>query len=80
MDNVDNCPDDFNPFQEDFDNDGFGDACDSQHSPTQLHEVKNNMYLSTSYTGIILTDSKDACWVLVVQEDGSLKTISADCP
>jgi hypothetical protein len=28
LDNIDNCINDFNPTQNDFDNDGIGDACD----------------------------------------------------
>ena len=29
---MDNCPDDFNPYQEDIDEDGLGDACDNCNS------------------------------------------------
>ena len=46
-DNTDNCPDDYNPGQEDADGDNIGDVCDDQ--PDLV--VTNVTTPSTAYTG-----------------------------
>jgi hypothetical protein len=47
-DNVDNCPNDYNPGQEDADNDNVGDVCDEVHgdiSGTVSGDVLENTYV-----------------------------------
>jgi len=77
---IDNCPDKYNPGQEDIDNDGIGDVCDSLNEPDESVEIQNNMYLSIPSSGIILKSGNGGCWFLTVNNDGSTKTLSVDCP
>ena len=77
---VDNCPINFNPFQEDIDNDGIGDVCDSLNTVSQVTEIQDNLYLNKLYSGVILKDQSEKCWMITVQEDGSLKTTLVECP
>jgi len=77
---VDNCPNDFNPFQEDIDDDGIGDVCDATNTVSQFAEIQDNLYLNKIYSGVILQDQSAKCWMITVQEDGSLKTTLVVCP
>lgn len=77
---LDNCPDTFNPFQEDIDNDGIGDVCDNLNTVSQVTEIQDNLYLNKIYSGVILKDQSEKCWMITVQEDGSLKTTLVECP
>ncbi len=77
---VDNCPQNFNPFQEDIDQDGIGDLCDSLNTVSQAAEIADNLYLNKIYSGVILKDQSNKCWMITVQLDGSLKTTLVTCP
>lgn len=77
---VDNCPNSFNPFQEDFDNDGSGDVCDDNTTISEISEFQDYIYINRLYSGVIVKSLNGQCWVMVVQNDGTLNTVSVTCP
>ena len=79
-DDIDNCPTVYNPGQEDIDMDGIGNSCDTENAVGELTEVESNLYLSAPYTGLILTSENGSCYVLIVNNDGSLSTLPVTCP
>lgn len=42
IDSKDNCPHDYNPYQEDYENDGFGDVCDVDDDGDLYNDTKDN--------------------------------------
>jgi hypothetical protein len=65
---VDNCPNDFNPSQTDLNGDGLGDACDNTHQNNVIIDVtpKNG--------SLILLDGSTRKWKVYIDENGNLKT------
>ena len=77
---VDNCPEIFNPFQEDFDNDNIGDVCDDDNTISEISEFQDYIYINKLYSGVIVRSLDGQCWVMVVQNDGTLNTVLVTCP
>ncbi len=76
----DNCPNVINPGQEDIDNDGFGNLCDDINELRPFVTISENIYLEQSYTGIILKAQNGSCWIITANNDGTLATLSVECP
>jgi len=76
----DNCPDNYNPGQEDIDNDGIGDVCDPENRPDESVEIQNNIYLNLPNSGIIMKSDDGQCWFLKIDNGGFIKTLAVDCP
>ncbi len=77
---VDNCPDHFNPFQEDFDDDNIGDVCDDDTTISEISEFQDYIYINRPFSGVIVRSLDGQCWVMVVQNDGTLNTVAVTCP
>jgi len=76
----DNCPNVINPGQEDIDNDGLGNLCDDINELRPFVTISENIYLEQSYTGIILKAQNGTCWIITANNDGTLATLSVECP
>ena len=66
--NLDNCPEDYNPNQADFDLDNVGDACDG----IELHEAVQNKKLIKS-TDLLGRQLSGKGFRLHVYDDGSVE-------
>lgn len=85
MDNIaninDNCPNVYNPLQEDLDLDGIGNVCDNDQSPLQhLLEVDSNVFLNQLYSGVIVKSPDGNCWQISVDNNGTVHSLSVTCP
>ncbi len=79
-DDVDNCPDNYNPGQEDIDGDGIGNVCDNMNEPGLFVVMDENLFLNKEYSGVILKSENGLCWMITVNNNGSMSTISVVCP
>ncbi len=77
---IDNCPEDYNPLQEDIDDDGIGNVCDDDNYVEPLSVVQGDIYINQVYSGLIVRSPDGGCWIITVGNDGSLQTVSLDCP
>ncbi len=70
----DNCPGVPNPFQSDCNNNGVGDACDSDYTPPlfSLDQVGSGIML--------IIDDVGNCWTVKIGADGVLTAVQVDCP
>ncbi len=86
----DNCPQGYNPDQEDADQDGQGDVCDYlgdkavginiASSLTDFHISDSQVYIDNPYKGILMMGQDSLCYRLVIDVNGSLKNQEVDCP
>lgn len=76
-DSSDNCPDTANPNQADYDNDGIGDACDI---PENKIIVEEGVLFQDDSEGILLRGRNGNCYLIYVDENGTLMTEERPCP
>jgi hypothetical protein len=89
-DYLDNCPEGYNPNQEDTDNDGQGDICDylgnkalglnTVNPLTDFHIRDSQVYIDNPYKGIIMMGQDSFCYRLVINPQGSLINQKVECP
>lgn len=73
----DNCVDTPNPDQADYDNDGIGDLCDV---PDNRIRIDVGILFQEDAEGILLTGRDGNCYLLFVNENGTLMTEQRPCP
>ena len=67
----DNCPNDYNPFQEDFNNDQIGDACDGINVEENLTKI--NLIQVVDVLGRELNPNTKYKSLLYIYDDGSIR-------
>ena len=76
----DNCPEDYNPGQEDIDGDGKGNACDTLNEVGQFVVFEDNISISKDNSALLMRAQNGTCWAVTINNDGSLSTVSVACP
>ncbi len=73
----DNCVNTFNPIQADYDNDGIGDVCDTEHDCDKILSIKRVLNMSSSCSS---SDDKRVIWMngTLYKEIGDLYFVEYD--
>ncbi|MEL6987478.1 MAG: thrombospondin type 3 repeat-containing protein [Bacteroidota bacterium] len=77
QDSLDNCPNTPNPNQDDFNNDGIGDAC---QSPSPGVRLEDGLLFHQDAEGILLKGRDGNCYMLFIDENGVLRNLQRPCP